>query len=170
MRHIPSMFFETLKKIRNNIIDCTFGLGNYFFIGKIKKNILFSFEKDRIYYKFSNKRTKNKNFINLNKILNKKKNVDIFSDLGSSINQTKKKNFSYFDKIHKFLIKSIKVLKGNGNIIMLCFNNKDYKCIIHFKKIFSLFIKKKTNIKSKEINIKKNQSSRCANLIILKIK
>ncbi|WDR79468.1 hypothetical protein ONB66_00370 [Candidatus Vidania fulgoroideae] len=85
MRHIPSMFLKTLKRIKKNIIDCTFGLGNYFFLNKLKKKIFFSFEKDTLYYNFSRKTSKKKNFKNLNKIIKtrKKKKKNILYDLGT---------------------------------------------------------------------------------------
>ncbi|WDI79479.1 hypothetical protein ONB79_00450 [Candidatus Vidania fulgoroideae] len=172
MRHIPSMFFKTLKRIEKNVIDCTFGLGNYFFLNKLKKKIFFSFEKDILYHNFSKKNSKKKNFKNLNKIIKikNKKKIDILCDLGSSINQNKKKSINFERKIQSFLIKSLKILKGNGKIIILCFNYNEYKNITFFKKTFSIFLKKVTYYKTKEENIKKNQCSKCAKLIVLKTK
>ncbi|WDR79469.1 hypothetical protein ONB66_00375 [Candidatus Vidania fulgoroideae] len=61
-------------------------------------------------------------------------------------------------------------MKGNGKIIILCFNYNEYKNINFFKKKFSIFFKKVTYYKTKEIDIKKNQCSKCAKLIVLKTK
>ncbi|MGX7589067.1 hypothetical protein ACWNYO_00675 [Candidatus Vidania fulgoroideorum] len=162
MRHIPSMFFNVLKRIKKNIIDCTMGLGNYIYISKIKKKIVISFEKDKRYYLFSRKKTINKDFFNINKII-KTKSKTLVCDLGYSINQNNKK---LPESIQEFLFKSIKILKGKGSILILCFNHFETKNIIYYLKKFSLFLNYK-HIKVNEKCINKNPSSKTSILFTI---